>query len=322
MGNKSSSSTTNKIENNVINETTLKNLNETVSTQVTKIIMTQQTQSMASSTKTNSIQIGNITSSGEGSIVDNINLQIDMNASITFNSNMSSAQNSSIQANIANAISQVATASLSADQKSAMVSATTANQEVAGLALTGGNSNSAKTNNDTKNTSVNRVDQEFTNIVTNTIMNTQETANIQSCIVQQISQNSITAGNIAASNGGKISNVTMTIHDTATVVGDCIFNSIQGSGVLNTIATTMGLKVETAMTAKQTAESSATTSASQTITGIFSLASLASCSGFIVLLIIVSIIYKVITGTVSAAAGSGSAPDMGGMEMGGMDGPQ
>jgi hypothetical protein len=312
MGNSSSSTTNNIINNSVVNQSTLENLNETVSTQVTKIIMEQQTGARATGTQTATIQVGNLTASGPGSIIDNLNLTIDMNQNMTFNSNMSSAQNSEIQASIANAISQTATASLSSEQKAAMVSATEATQTVSGLALTGGNSNSAETNNETTNSSTNIIDQKFTNIVTNIIDNTQETSNIQDCIVETIHNTSITAGNISAINGGQITNVSLTINDTATIVGNCIFNSIQGSGVLNTIATTMGLKVDTSVKSSQSAESSATTKASQTIEGIFSLASLASCSGFIVLLIIIAVIYKMITGTVSAAAGSGG-PDMSGM---------
>ena len=311
-GNSNSAITNNIINNNVINKSTLDVLNQTVSTSVTKIIMEQQTNSNISAVQTSSIQIGNLTASGPGSILDNLNFTIDMNQNMSFSSNMSSAQNSSINASIANEISQTAKAALTADQKAAMVSATEATQKVAGLALTGGNTNNAATNNTTNTTAINLVDQKFTNIVTNIVENTQETKNVQNCIMSSIHDTSITAGNITAANGGSIKNITMTIKDTATIVGECIFNSIQGSGVLSTIATKMGLTVETTVKSKQEAESSATTKASQTIEGVFSLASLASCSGFIVILIIISIIYKIVTGTISAAAGSGG-PDMSGM---------
>jgi len=238
MGNISS---TQIIQNNNISQNTLDQLNQTVSTQVTKIIMSQQTQSMVSITPS-SIQVGQVGSISIGTVngdaINSLNLNIDMNQNMTFNSNMSSAQNSSIQASIAQAISGIATASLSAEQKSGIVSATIAKQENARLALSGGNSN-----NDITNTSVNKVDQEFTNIVTNIINNTPGTADIKSCIVEEISNKSISAGNISATNGGRINSISMTITDTSIIVRNCIFNSIQGSGILNKIAITMGLSI-------------------------------------------------------------------------------
>ena len=252
MGNQSSAKTSNYISNRMVNQITLNNLNSTVSSQVTNTIMKAQTTSMAISSKTNIIDIGGIKATGPGTVIEDINASIDLNSSITFNSNDSSSQNNTISSEVANAISVAATASLSSEQKAAMVSATENKQTIAGLALTGGNTAESTTNNRINNSSENIVNQNFTNIINNMITTNSSTLTFKECIVKQISENVINVGGIEASDGAVIKHVSLTIKDTSKLVENCIFNTIQSSGILNKMATTMGLTVEDTSTVSQT----------------------------------------------------------------------
>jgi hypothetical protein len=296
MGNSNSAATNNYINSSIVNQSTLDVLTQVCTTQVTNTIMEGQTTAAGSSITTAVINAGPNIAIGKGSEISDIKYSIDINSSIVFNSSISTAQNSSIATSIANTLSTLISTSLTAAQKSVMVSATKSEQELAALAAQFGNTNSSTTNNSTTLRTENIVDQSIRNIITTIVENNTTITNIQSCIVQHLSSNTINAqGNIAL-DGAKIRGITYSIKDTSSVVGNCVFNTIQGSGVLGTIATDFGLKIDTDLSAEQSAFSSATTTAAQTVQGLFESSGIMSLIILIVLVGAFLLIFKVVTG--------------------------
>lgn len=289
MGNKSSSEATQIINQKIINKNDLESINQHATDSATEAIMKSAQNAQASSTKVAEINIGEITSTGPGSKVGGINVLIDQESFISLEVIAESVQKNDINTELALAIVNDVSSKINNEQMAKLVSSAESDQSVSGLALTGGNSSSAKVYNRMDSTTLNETKRKFTNIVSNKISQKTVTEDSKSCIALDLQSAKININRIAASNGGTIENINLTIKQASNLVNKCIMQTIQNSAVTTSIATSLGLKVTDETTNKQTSEGEAKAVSTQKITGIFDMGSLIVIAVIIALAIVAKI---------------------------------
>lgn len=289
MGNKSSSEATQIINQKIINKNDLESINQHATDSATEAIMKSAQDAQASSSKIAEVNIGEITATGPGSVVGGINVLIDQESFISLEVIAESVQKNDINTELALAIVNDVSSKINNEQMAKLVSSAESDQSVSGLALTGGNSSSAKVYNRMDSTTMNETKRKFTNIVSNKISQKTNTEDTKSCIAADLQSAKININRIAASNGGTIENINLTIKQASNLVNKCIMQSVQNSAVTTSIATSLGLKVTDETTNKQTSEGEAKAVSTQKITGIFDMASLIVIAVIIALAIVAKI---------------------------------
>lgn len=296
MGNTSSSESEQIVDQKVINKNVLDAINESVTQSTTENIMKSVTQAVASASQNASVRIGEISASGPGSTISNLNVTIDQESYVDLDVADKSIQQNDINTELALAIVNNVSSSINNEQMAKLVSSAESNQSVAGLALTGGNSSTAKVLNKMKNETINETSRKFTNLVSNVINQKAQTENIKACITGDLKNASIDISKITANNGGTISNVGLTINQASHVISKCMFETQMVSKVTTAIAQSTGLTIKDETTNKQSSEGTATSSSTQKITGLFDFMSIMGLVVCVVLSIIVVVIMKQVKG--------------------------
>ncbi len=292
MGNSSSSEATQIINQKIINKNQLESINEHATRAATESIMKSVMQAAAEAVQIAEVNIGSITADGVGSKVSGINVTIDQESFVSQDVVERSMQKNDINTELSLAIINDVSSKISNEQMAKLVSSAESNQSVSGLALTGGNSSSAKVYNRMDSETLNETKRKFTNIVSNTIEQKTNTEDNKKCIASDVKNALVKIGSITAKNGGEVSNINLTINQVSNVVNKCLLESVQNAAVTTAVAAAVGLKVSDETTNKQTSEGTATATSKQTITGIFDFASLIVIAIICVLLIVGGVILK------------------------------
>ena len=295
MGNNSTRSYSEQIVNNkVVNENELKSIVEQSTNASTENIMKSVMNSAAASSQSAAINIGMIRASGPNSVVSGIRGTISQESTVTLDVLQKSIQNNEINTELATQIISNVTSQVNNDQMTKLVSEASADQSVSGLALTGGNSSDATVINKMNSDIKNRVNREFVSIVNNVITQKAETLDYKTCIANDMKSAVINIAGIEATKGGTVENIGLEINQVSNVLNKCIMNTAQSAKVMNAIANALGMEIRDETTNKQTAEGEATSSAKQTITGMFDMGSLSSIAMCIICIIILVVIFKTI----------------------------
>jgi len=186
MGNSSSASITNTIENRNINLSMIESINKNVSEIVTNTVVSNQTQSKSSTTQVADVDIGEISAIGPNSKINNLQILIDQNADIEFTSNDKSIQNNNIMVDYALKLTQQLQNSISNDQAAKLASEAKASQENGFLSTAMGNSVRSDVNNQIKNINENTNLTKILNQVTSTIQQNSETLTFKECILSKL----------------------------------------------------------------------------------------------------------------------------------------
>lgn len=273
-GNQSKSETTQIIDQKLINRNTFDSFNEQITKSTTENIMKSLTQAAASSSQNANIRIGEITASGPGSTVTNLNATIGQESYVDLQTADKSIQQNDINTELALAIINNVSSTLNNDQLAKLVSNAESDQKVSGFAFTGGNDSSAKVFNRMDSLTLNETTRKFTNIVTNVINQKAQTENVKQCMASDFKNASIDIGKISATDGGTISNVGLTINQASKVISKCLFETQMTSKVTTAIAQTVGITVKDETTNTQKTEGDAIATAKQTITSLFDIGSI------------------------------------------------
>lgn len=291
MGNSSSATITNTIENRNITTSMIESINKNTSSIITNNIVSNQTVAKSSTTQVGDVNIGSISAIGKGSDISGLQILINQNADITFSSNDQSIQDNNIMVDYALKLVQQIQNSISNDQAAKLASDAKASQENGFLSTAMGNSVRSDANNQIKNINENTNLTKILNQVTNTIQQNSQTLTFKDCIMTNLQTGRLNVGSISAQEGGKIENVTIGIKQSLTVIQECIFNTLQKSAITTKVAQDFGFTITNDTTNKQTADSTASSTSTQKNEGI---ASLSMYSIISVVLIIVAIVLTII----------------------------
>ena len=151
MGNSSSASITNTIENRNINVSMIESINKNVSSIITNTIVSNHTEAKSSTTQAADIDIKSISAIGKDSKISGLQVLIDQNADIEFTSSDDSIQNNNIMVDYALKLVQQLQNSISNDQAAKLASDAKASQENGFLSTAMGNSVRSDVNNQIKN---------------------------------------------------------------------------------------------------------------------------------------------------------------------------
>ena len=268
MGNSSSSTITNSIQNKVVNKSLIENINENISNIMTNTIVSNNTSAQSGMTQSAVINIGSISSIGQGSDISGLDLLIEQNADLTFNSNDKSIQDNNITVDYALKLVAELSNSISNDQAAKLASDAKATQTNDLLSTAVLNNVKTDVNNQIKNDINNENITRLINQVSNTITQNSETLNFKECILSNLQRGSMTIGEITAQQGGKITNIKLGIKQSMKVIQSCIFDTIQKSDITSKIAQDFGFTVVNDTKNKQTGESEATATTEQKNLGI------------------------------------------------------
>jgi len=296
MGNESSSTITNEIENKQINESTIRQINNNVSQVMTNNVISSQSKAYGDVTQIGDIQINCMTSSGKGSVIKNVNIGIDQKQNIVLKSSDESIQTSNLQANYAMTLLTNIQNGLSSQQQAQLASEAKAKQENGFLSTAIANSVQAEVNNKIKNIQENRALTEIFNSISNSITQNTSTMNFKDCIMRNLQTAAIKVGCMTASDGGTLDGINININQVVDVVQNCIFKTLQDSNIGTVIAQNLGFTVKNDLQAKQEAASDAKASSDQQNKGVDSLmgSSLYSMIALIVICVIGIVIIAVV----------------------------
>jgi hypothetical protein len=270
MGNNKSKSSSNQmIDQKIINKNTLDSFNEQITKSTTESIMKSMTQSAASSSQNANINIGKMTASGPQSTITGLNIVIDQESYIDLQVADKSVQENDINSELALSIINNISSSIDNKQLTGLVSNVESKQDVAGIALTGGNKNATHILNNVKNLNETETSRKFTNIVTNVINQTSKTENIKSCITTDFKNASINISEITATGGGTISDIGLRLDQTSNIISKCLFDTQMVSNVTTALAQTFGFSVTDEIQNTQVVESETTAKATQSVKSIF-----------------------------------------------------
>jgi hypothetical protein len=257
MGNSSSASITNTIENRNINTSMIESINKNVSEIITNSVISTHTEAKSSITQIGEIEIGSISAIGPGSEISGLQILIDQNAEIQFKSTDRSIQNNNIMVDYALKLIQELSNSISNDQAAKLASEAKASQENGFLSTAMGNQVRSDVNNQIKNINENINLTKILNNVTNTIQQNSETLTFKECILNNLQSGRFNINQITAQDGGKIQNVTLGIKQSIKVIQECVFETIQKSDITTKVAQDFGFTVTNDTANRQTGESEA-----------------------------------------------------------------
>jgi hypothetical protein len=300
MANTSSSRVEQIIEQKIINKNELDIFNEQITNMTTSNIISSITQSIASSSKQATLNIGRIGAFGPDSKVENVNLTINQEALIQLDVNDKSIQENNINTELSLAIINNISNSVTNEQMTKLISLSESTQSVAGLALTGGNSTSSNVNTRMNTESITETKRKFINIVTNVIEQKAETENVKKCISSDIQNATVNINEIIAADGATVSNINITIDQVSNIISKCLFETQMTANITTELAQVFGMTIGDETQTKQKSESEATAKSDQTITGIFDL-------GSIIVLVVIAIICSIVAYIYMKAKGEGKS---------------
>lgn len=268
MGNSSSASITNTIENRNINMSMIESINKNVSEIVTNTVVSNHTDAKSSTTQVGDIEIKSISSIGSGSDISGLQILIDQNAEVQFTSNDKSIQNNNIMVDYALKLVQQLQNSISNDQAAKLASDAKASQENGFLSTAMGNSVRSDVNNQIKNINENTSLTKILNQVTNTIQQNSQTLTFKECIMNNLQSGRFKIGEITAQDGGKLQNVTLGIKQSINVIQNCVFETLQKSDITTKVAQDFGFTVTNDTKNTQKGDSTATSTSTQKNMGL------------------------------------------------------
>jgi hypothetical protein len=268
MGNSSSSSVTQNITNKIITRNDLEAINKSVTNIVTENIVKNISNNASALGQVATVNVRDIVADGSGSIISNIKISIDQNASISQEVVDKTIQDTRLDTEIAKAISQDLASKTDAQQAASLVSMASASQDLGSISLTGGNSVSSDVNTNINNTTITENRKKLENIIESNVSQKQDMLNQKACMTSSTQEASINVGNIKATNGGTVTGLYIGISQTADIINKCVSDSMQKSEVTTKIAEALGLKVVDETTATQKADSTATAESTQKIRGV------------------------------------------------------
>lgn len=268
MGNSSSSDITNTIENRNITTSMIESINQNTSSIITNTVVSNHTSAQSGTTQVADIEIGRISSIGKESNISGLQILIDQNAEVQFNSNDKSIQNNNIMVDYALKLVQQLQNSISNDQAAKLASAGQATQENGFFSTAMGNSVRSDVSNQIKNINENTNFTKILNQVTSTIQQNSQTLTFKECIMANLQSGRFKIGEITAQDGGKIQNVTLGIKQSISVIQNCIFETLQKSDITTKIVQDFGFTVTNDTKNIQKADSSATSTSTQKNLGL------------------------------------------------------
>ena len=291
MGNSSSASITNTIENRNINLSMIESINKNVSEIVTNTVVSNQTSAKSSTTQVGEIEISEISAIGPDSTISNLQVLIDQNADISFTSDDKSIQNNNIMVDYALKLVQQLQNSISNDQAAKLASEAKASQENGFLSTAMGNSVRSDVNNQIKNINENTNLTKILNQVTNTIQQNSQTLTFKECIMSNLQSGRFKIGKITAQDGGKIDNVTLGIKQSIQVIQNCVFETLQKSDITTKVAQDFGFSVTNDTKNTQKGESDAKSTSTQKNMGLTLESLLYSIISSVLIIVAISLIF-------------------------------
>jgi hypothetical protein len=298
MGNSSSAEITNSIENRNINLSTIESINKNTSEIITNTVVSNHTSAQSGTTQVADVTIGKISAIGKDSVIDNVQILIDQNAEVQFNSNDKSIQNNNIMVDYALKLTQQLQNSISNDQAAKLASDAKASQENGFLSTAMGNSVRSDVNNQIKNINENTNLTKILNQITSTIQQNSETLTFKECIMSNLQTGRFKVGEITAQDGGKIQNVTLGIKQSIQVIQNCVFETLQKSDITTKIAQDFGFTVTNDTKNTQKGDSTATSTSTQKNIGVPIFASLISIVLCLVLVTLIILLPKLLKSNV------------------------
>lgn len=268
MGNSSSSAVTQTIDTKNINKSVINALNQQVTESVTQNIAKAQIESGASVVQIGKQKIGPIVAKGPNSNITNIKLSIDQNTQINLKTDDNSIQDTTISSQLALAILDNVKSSVNNDNMAKLMGSAEAQQSLGAISLTGGNQVSFDVNAKISTLNLTDTYRDFSNIVTNKIVQKSESLTFKKCIVDNLQQADQEVGGIYAIDGGTVSGFEMNIGQTTSVIQNCIFKTVQSSNIMEDIANSLGFTVTDDTTNKNTDEASGGAKSTQQIKGL------------------------------------------------------
>jgi len=268
MGNSTSSEITNSITNKNINLSLIETINKNTSSIITNTVVSNKSSSQGGITQSANMKIQKMFASGPGSEISGVDLSIIQDAKITFNADDKSIQNNNIMVDYALRLVEQLQNSISNEQAAKLASSASAEQKNDWFSTAVANSVRSDVNNQIVNFNKNENINKIFNQITNTIEQNSQTMNFKECIMNNLQSGSFDIGEITATDGGKISNVKLSIKQSIDVIQKCVFNTIQDSNITSKIVQDFGFTVTADTTNTQTAESKADSKAKQENLGL------------------------------------------------------
>lgn len=302
MGNSSSSEITNSITQKNINLSLIETINKNTSSIITNTVVSNQTSSQAGITQSANFTINKMLATGPGSEISGVDLSIIQDAKLTFTADDKSIQNNNIMVDYALKLVEQLQNSISNEQAAKLASSSSAEQKNDWLGTAVANSTSSDVNNKITQINKNENISKIFNQITNTIQQNSETLNFKECIMNNLQSGSFDIGEITATDGGKISNVKLSIKQSIDVIQKCVFNTIQDSNITTKIVQDFGFTVTADTTNKQDSESKAVSKAKQENLGLVSLIDSFGKNSLYSIIALVLIIFVAIMGKMMMAS--------------------
>ena len=239
----SSSSVTQNITNNIINQSDLNILNKTVNTSVANTVVKNAQSAGGSTSQNQSTTVGNIIAEGKGSKVD-LSQEDLQDSQLSVTALQQSIQSVDVGATMSAAIQAQIKNSTNDATLNKLVSAGTASMK-SGFASFGGlgASSSSTVNTNVNNTQITDTNQNLSNIVDNMVKNNTTESSVKSCFSKVVQDYNTKIGNLIALAGGEI-NLGLSSNQTAKNMAECKQLTDQTNKITTALTTAMGLKIQ------------------------------------------------------------------------------
>jgi len=263
MGSSSSSTTTNKVSNTVINKSEIDILNKNLNNYVSNTTCEQ-----AAICSSSMSQVQNV-SFKDAKIKGNLNIgEIDQSqsANITF----SCVQEQTLRTDIANGMVSEMLNSLKNNFTSSALSDMIASAEAKSqtqFASTGSSNSDSNSNNTTENYSETIINEKLQNIVENSVTNNLNMKSVSECMNSLSSDQNIDFSSVEVE--GSVNIGVLNQSQATTAMQSCAQKQGIANSVTNAAATTLGIKIENESETKTDTTQSGSTSSSAKSVGVF-----------------------------------------------------
>lgn len=258
---KSASTATNIYDTTVVNNNDLELLNKNINNFISTTVVDQATNCSSSITQLQNVTITDLDASGD-IVIDTIDL--DQRSAITFDC----VQLSAFQNDIANGILSKYMNAIENNYNATSLAQLDTNAKTSSqnqFATTGGSNATANTNSTYKFNNVTNTHQNIQNIVENAITNNLTTNDIQTCMANVASSQSVHIARINA--GGNITIQPISLSQSASLLSNCLQERANSNKMTNQIASDLGLTVMTESTTMSKAEMESSSDSQATNTG-------------------------------------------------------
>jgi len=261
-GSSSKSTTTNKYNTNVVNNSDLKLLNENVNNFIAETVVNQASNCSANISQLQNVNFSHITTEGDFTISDVNQTQ---KAALTFDCVQLSAFQNDIANGVLTQYTDAIKNSYDTSAISKMTSAAKTNSQ-SQFGTTGSSNTSSDSNNEFNFNSTTNVNEDIQNIVKNAITNNMSLNDIQECIAIVKNSQNISFSDINA--GGNLTVKALSQTQAADLYSKCIQEKNNGSKISNQIAADLGLTVTTEATNTSSAEMESTSLSESSNVGV------------------------------------------------------